>query len=123
MHVGIDPFSDEDPMSIYKNILRGRINFPTIFQKEARSAKSLIRHLLTADLSKRYGNLKDGVKDIKKHRWFDTFIWDDMIKKKIKSPYIPFLKNQEDCSNFEEFLDQSSKCPSMEGKKDPFMDW
>ena len=33
MHTGIDPFNDEDPMGIYKNILRGRINFPTLFEK------------------------------------------------------------------------------------------
>lgn len=60
MHAGIDPFNDDDPMGIYKNILRGKISFPTLFEKEAREAKSLIKHLLVADLSKRYGNLKDG---------------------------------------------------------------
>lgn len=60
MHAGIDPFSDDDTMGIYKNILKGKVSFPSIFDKEAREAKSLIRHLLVADLSKRYGNLKDG---------------------------------------------------------------
>ena len=60
MHAGIDPFSDDDTMGIYKNILKGKISFPSIFDKEAREAKSLIRHLLVADLSKRYGNLKEG---------------------------------------------------------------
>jgi serine/threonine protein kinase len=57
MHAGIDPFNDEDPMGIYKNILRGKISFPSTFDKDA---KSLVKHLLVADLSKRYGNLKDG---------------------------------------------------------------
>lgn len=33
MHTGIDPFNDEDPMGIYKNILRGTITFPTLFEK------------------------------------------------------------------------------------------
>lgn len=55
MHSGIDPFNDEDPMGIYKNILRGKISFPSSFDKDA---KSLVKHLLVADLSKRYGNLK-----------------------------------------------------------------
>jgi serine/threonine protein kinase len=79
MHAGIDPFNDEDPMGIYKNILRGKISFPSSFDKDA---KSLVKHLLVADLSKRYGNLKDGiyililgVNDIKKHRWFNNFSW------------------------------------------------
>jgi len=31
------------------------------YQIMFRNAKSLVRHLLTADLSKRYGNLKDGI--------------------------------------------------------------
>lgn len=57
MHVGIDPFNDEDPMGIYKNVLKGKIAFPDSFDK---NAKSLVKHLLTADLSKRYGNLRDG---------------------------------------------------------------
>jgi len=72
MHAGIDPFNDEDPMGIYKNILRGKISFPSTFDKDA---KSLVKHLLVADLSKRYGNLKDGVNDIKRHRWFNNFSW------------------------------------------------
>jgi hypothetical protein len=57
LHAGIDPFNDDDPMGIYKNILRGKISFPSSFDKDA---KSLVKHLLVADLSKRYGNLKDG---------------------------------------------------------------
>lgn len=57
MNAGIDPFNDDDPMGIYKNILRGKIQFPQSFNKDA---KSLVKHLLVADLSKRYGNLKDG---------------------------------------------------------------
>jgi hypothetical protein len=36
------------------------VSFPAIFDKEGKDAKSLVKHLLVADLSKRYGNLKDG---------------------------------------------------------------
>lgn len=60
MVAGIDPFNDDDPMGIYKNILKGKVYFSSAFEKEGKDAKSLIRHLLVADLSKRYGNLKDG---------------------------------------------------------------
>jgi hypothetical protein len=58
MHAGIDPFNDEDPMGIYKNILRGKVNFPSTFEKDV---KSVVKNLLVADLSKRYGNLKNGI--------------------------------------------------------------
>lgn len=101
MHAGIDPFSDDDAMGIYKNILKGKVSFPSVFDKEARDAKSLIRHLLVADLSKRYGNLKDGVNDIKKHRWFAGFSWEDLLKMKLKPAYIPTVKSVGDVSNFD----------------------
>ena len=57
MLVGIDPFSDDDPMTVYQNILKGKIKFPRNFPKDA---KSLVKHLLVSDLTKRYGNLKRG---------------------------------------------------------------
>ena len=57
MLAGIDPFNDADPMMIYQNIIRGNIRFPRTFDKDGRS---LVRHLLVADLSRRYGNLKNG---------------------------------------------------------------
>mmetsp|Transcript_19481 Transcript_19481/g.17260 ORF Transcript_19481/g.17260 Transcript_19481/m.17260 type:complete len:137 (+) Transcript_19481:178-588(+) len=58
MLAGIDPFSDDDPMLIYQKILKGKVKFPRSFDK---NAKSLVKHMLQADLSKRYGNLKNGV--------------------------------------------------------------
>lgn len=33
MNAGIDPFTDEDPMIIYQNILKGKVNFPKDFDK------------------------------------------------------------------------------------------
>ena len=44
-------------MQIYQNILSGKLKFSTVFDQDA---KSLVRHLLEHDLSKRYGNLKNG---------------------------------------------------------------
>ena len=57
MLAGIDPFNDQDPMMIYQNIIRGNLKFPRTFDKDGRS---LVKHLLVSDLSKRYGNLKNG---------------------------------------------------------------
>jgi hypothetical protein len=36
MHVGIDPFSDEDAMGIYRKILKGKITFPSFLDKTAK---------------------------------------------------------------------------------------
>ncbi len=68
--VGIDPFGDDDPMFTYDNILKCKLKFPSSVPKKA---KSLIKHLVQKNISKRYGNLKKGVKDIKKHKWFKKF--------------------------------------------------
>ena len=57
-----------------------------------RNAKSLVKHMLQADLSKRYGNLKNGVNDIKGHRFFGGINWTTLLKKEIKAPYIPEIK-------------------------------
>ena len=86
MIAGIDPFNDDDPMLVYQKILKGKIKFSTAFPS---SAKSLVKHLLTHDLSKRYGNLKGGVNDIKNHRFFDDMDWNALIRYKLQPPYIP----------------------------------
>ena len=61
MIVGQPPFCDEEPMGIYQKILAGKIYFPKYFDK---NAKALVKKLVTADLSKRYGNLKAGSADV-----------------------------------------------------------
>lgn len=48
MLIGIDPFNDNDPMSVYSNILKSKVRFPRKFDK---SARSLIKRLLQPDLS------------------------------------------------------------------------
>jgi protein kinase A len=89
MIAGIDPFNDEDPMLIYQKILKGKVRFPSSFDV---NAKSLVRHLLEADLSKRYGNLKGGVSDIKKHRLFKSIDWIVLLNKGYKPLYIPKIR-------------------------------
>lgn len=38
---------------------------------------------LQVDLTKRYGNLKNGVNDIKGHKWFATTDWIAIYQKKV----------------------------------------
>jgi hypothetical protein len=45
--------------------------------------------LLEADLSKRYGNLKGGVDDIKGHRLFKGLDWGALVTLQIKPFYVP----------------------------------
>ena len=120
MLVGIDPFSDDDPMQIYQKIIKGKINFPKDFDK---NAKSLIKHLLTADTTKRYGCLKNGVKDILNHRLFIGYDWKNFVFLKMQPPYIPPIKSATDSSNFESYPDSDVESPSVDKNEDPFLKW
>ena len=68
--------------------MKGKVKFPKTFDK---NAKSLVKHLLVADLTKRYGNLRGGVNDIKEHRLFGDVNWEDMLKKKVIPIYKPTI--------------------------------
>ena len=120
MLVGIDPFSDDDPMKTYQKILKGKINFPKTIDKDA---KSLIKHLLTQDTSKRYGCLKNGVKDILNHRFFDGFDWKNFVYLTLTPPYIPDVKSEDDTSNFEKYPESDLESPAIDKKNDPFLKW
>ena len=120
MIVGQPPFCDEDPMGIYQKILAGKVYFPKYFDKDA---KSLVKHLLTADLSKRYGNLNNGAADIKEHRWFTDFSWSDLLERKLVAPIKPAVKGDTDTTNFDDYPDSQGKPEVVPAEKDPFKDW
>ncbi len=56
------------------------MRFPSHFSGDL---KDLLRNLLQVDLTKRYGNLKNGVNDIKGHKWFVTTDWIATYQKKV----------------------------------------
>ena len=72
MMVGRCPFMHEDPYEIFKKILTEKIKFPRTFDSDA---KSIIRHLTDHDLSRRYGNLRNGPQDVRAHRFFREINW------------------------------------------------
>jgi hypothetical protein len=78
---------------------------------------------LQTDLSKRYGNLKGGVTDIKEHRFFKDMAWDQLVVRKIKPTYIPTLKGMDDTRHFSKYPDSEAKSPQVKASEDPFKDW
>lgn len=120
MIVGYPPFVDEDPMGIYQKILSGKIVFPKLFDK---NAKGLVKKLLTADLGKRFGNLKNGVDDIKSHKWFAPIVWTDLLEKKIATVFKPAVKGAQDTSNFDDYPDSDEQPPVVAAAQDPFTNW
>ena len=64
-------------------------------------AKDLVKHLLAADLSRRFGNLKNGSEDIKRHKWFADMDWEKLLRLEIAPPHMPVVKHAGDTSNFD----------------------
>jgi hypothetical protein len=72
-------------------IIANKVAFPSHVDPYA---KDLIRRLLTADRSKRLGNLRGGAKDVMAHRWFTGVDWNILESKKIGAPIIPHVANR-----------------------------
>jgi len=94
------PFYDEDPMKTYAKIMHGSITFPSQNSKEA---ISLIKKLLYHKPTKRLGVVNGSAKLIKKHAWFKTFSWTDLLDRKLKAPFVPKIKSDADISNFDDY--------------------
>jgi serine/threonine protein kinase len=122
MIAGQPPFCDDEPMGIYQKILAGKIVYPKFMEKYP---KDLIKNLLVADLSKRYGTLKSGADDIIKHKWFSSISFDKLLTRSIISPFIPEMKDDRDTSNFDAVEDDSNDPlpPPVPMAADPFFEW
>ncbi|CAN8097044.1 unnamed protein product [Discula destructiva] len=102
MLCGYTPFWDSgSPMKIYENILRGKVKYPAYINPDA---QDLLERLITADLTKRLGNLYGGPKDVKQHAWFAEVTWDRLARKDIDAPYTPPVKaGAGDASQFDRY--------------------
>ncbi|KAM9808839.1 cGMP-dependent protein kinase 1 isoform X3 [Syngnathus typhle] len=107
---GSPPFSGPDPMKTYNIILRGidMIEFP---KKITKNAANLIKKLCRDNPSERLGNLKNGVKDIQKHKWFEGFNWEGLKKGTLIPPIIPNVTSAVDTSNFDSFPEDNEDPP------------
>ncbi|TPX73530.1 hypothetical protein CcCBS67573_g05208 [Chytriomyces confervae] len=117
MIAGHPPFFDDDPFRLYEKIVACRLAFPPFMHP---LAKDLIRRLLTPDLSRRYGNLRDGALDIKMHPWFQGIDWDAMWELRMDAPYIPDVEGDGDTSHFDEY--EEDYAPYGRNVPDPYAD-
>jgi len=101
MTAGYPPFFAEQPMQIYQKIVEGKVMFSKPFAKELRD---LIRSLLQADTTKRFGCLRNGVMDIKEHKWFREINWVKIYQKAVVPDFVPVLKGGAgDATNYDHY--------------------
>lgn len=111
MVAGYPPFFADQPIQIYEKIVSGKVRFPSHFTSDL---KDLLRNLLSVDLTKRFGNLKNGVSDIKNHKWFNSVDWFAVYNKKLEAPFIPKIKSPGDTSNFDDYDEEQLKIHNTE---------
>lgn len=86
MVTGWPPFYADEPMKTYEKIVACAVSFPVYI---TRQLSDLVSKLLTTQPGKRLGNLKGGINDIMKHKWFGSFDWNGLDSLSIPAPYIP----------------------------------
>lgn len=83
---GWPPFYHDDPMKVYAKIISGKISYPDSFSNPL---EDIIAKLCTKNPSKRLGNMKGGIADLVKHKWFGPFDWKGLRKGTIQAPFVP----------------------------------
>ncbi|CAF0914612.1 unnamed protein product [Rotaria sordida] len=111
MSAGYPPFFADQPIQIYEKIVSGKVRFPSHFSSDL---KDILRNLLQVDLTKRYGNLKNGVDDIKTHKWFSSTDWIAIYQRKVEPPFIPKSKGPGDASNFDDYEEEPLRIATTE---------
>ena len=99
MIYGIPPFYSYDNNKLNEIIMNNELKFPK--NEISENLKNLIEKLLEKNCDERLGNEGDFSK-IKNHDFFKDINFDDLLNKKIESPYKPLFKNNFQSKTFEE---------------------
>ncbi|CAR30202.1 cAMP-dependent protein kinase type 2 [Lachancea thermotolerans] len=119
MLAGYTPFYDATPMKTYEKILQGKVAYPPFFHPDV---VDLLSKLITADLTRRLGNLQSGPQDVKSHPWFSEVIWEKLLAKDIETPYEPpITAGVGDSSLFDQYPEEQLDYGSQ--GDDPFMQY
>ena len=100
MAAGLPPFMSDQPIQTYNKIVSGKVKYPSHFSNDL---KDIIKNILQVDVTKRYGNLKNGANDVKNHPFFNDTDWLALYHRKIPAPFVPKTKGPGDASNFDSY--------------------
>eukprot|EP00945_MAST-04E_sp_MAST-4E-sp1_P000701 g701.t1 len=99
---GYLPFQRETVADTFSAIVSGDLEFDHFNEVWLTDANSLIKRLLTLDVSKRYGCGHKGAEPIKATRFFEQLDWEQLVQLKLDPPTIPKCKDPDDVSNFKD---------------------
>ncbi|CAL8316948.1 unnamed protein product [Merluccius merluccius] len=97
---GSPPFSSSEPQKIYAKILDGVIKYPPYLNE---AAKSIISKLCRPRPGQRLGNTKNGIKDVRHHRWFSSMNWHKLRVGQVEAPTVRLVRKGPCYINFDRF--------------------
>lgn len=104
MMCGRLPFYNRDPEVLFELILMEDIRFPRTLSE---SAKSLLNGLLIKNPKQRLGGGEEDSEEIKRHSFFVSLNWQDLMDKKIPPPWKPDIRSDLDTKYIpEEFANE-----------------
>ena len=104
---GKSPFYNHNLDVMMNNIKEKEIKWPSLMST---NAKDLCLKLMNRNKQKRLGAGKNGIREIKDHRFFEDINWEDLRKKKVNPPFRPKVKGEDCVKNFnKEFTRETVK--------------
>lgn len=117
---GDPPFTHLDLELLFRSIILGKYFG---LEKASVELRNLLRNLLKVDTTKRYGNMANGVRDIKKHRWFQPTNWCAMFDGQMTPPFVPTINDTKDTRNFDKLSTKIFLTASKDYYEDKFKDF
>jgi len=106
MVVSHPPFEGANHLKMYEKILRKPVDYP---RHVSQTCRDVLDSLLRKNFRRRLGSGSGGADAVRQHPWFKDFKWEWLVKGKLKSPYVPRIKNREDLSCFQQYPDDEYK--------------
>ncbi|XP_050527404.1 serine/threonine-protein kinase N isoform X2 [Daktulosphaira vitifoliae] len=114
MLVGESPFPGDDEEEVFDSIVNDEVRYPKFLSLEA---IAIMKQLLRKNPERRLGSSERDAEDVKNQKLFRTVVWDDLLQRKVKPPFVPTINSVEDVSNFDEEF--TSERPQLTPPKDP----
>lgn len=118
MLLGHTPFrhpTQNEQMDIYRRIDAfhpKQLNFGSEGRVQS-AAIDLITKLLEPDVSRRWGNLRNGSADVQIHPWFAAVNWQGLCNRTVISPFKPHIEWAGDARNFLTYPEEDVSIGSM----------
>ncbi|KAH8370245.1 hypothetical protein KR093_002758 [Drosophila rubida] len=88
MLVGESPFPGDDEEEVFDSIVNDEVRYPRFLSLEA---IAVMRRLLRKNPERRLGSSERDAEDVKKQAFFRSIVWDDLLLRKVKPPFVPTI--------------------------------